>query len=70
MMPYRNVPCHPEEAKWDENEEEDMNDSVVEFLGRRPSCKGGKEDEETLVKIKAVFVDKNSVDYVEKYDKV
>lgn len=45
-----------------------MSDSVEEFLGKRGAYKDTGND--TLVKIKAVMVDRNSVEYIAKYNKV
>ena len=50
-------------------DEEEMNDSVDEFLGKRSSFKE-RSKEETLVKIKTVLVNKCSPEYESKYDKV
>ena len=47
---------------------EGMSDSVEKFLGKREVYKDTRND--TLVKIKAVFVDRNSVEYITKYNKV
>lgn len=47
---------------------EGMSDSVEEFLGKRGAYKDTGND--TLVKIKAVLVDRNSVEYITKYNKV
>ena len=51
-----------------EDEAESINDSVEEFLGTSGAYKEPGSD--TLVKIKAVIVDRNSVEYVTKYNKV
>ena len=51
-----------------ENEAEEINDSVEEFLGKKSACKETGND--ILVKIKAVMVDRNSVEYITKYNKV
>jgi hypothetical protein len=51
-----------------EDEVEGINDSVEEFLGKGGAYKETGND--TLVKIKAVMVDRNSLEYITKYDKV
>ena len=51
-----------------ENEAEGINDSVEEFLGTKSAYKESEND--VLVKVKAVIVDRNSVEYITKYNKV
>ena len=50
------------------DEAEGINDSVEEFLGKGGAYKETGND--TLVKIKAVMVDRNSTEYITKYNKV
>lgn len=51
-----------------EDPDESVNDSVEEFLGKRDTYKETGED--TLVKIKALMVERTSVEYLTKYGKV
>ncbi|XP_028393538.1 vacuolar protein sorting-associated protein 13D-like [Dendronephthya gigantea] len=50
-----------------EDRDESVNDSVEEFLGKRDTYKETGDD--TLVKIKALMVDRTSEEYITKYNK-